>query len=346
MNSKSVTVALIGLTLVVIAVGGVIRIYDAGESCPDWPTCFGTWGFDVSESQQEAWYEENPSEVDSRGSGHRYTTFQIFTEWFHRLLAGVVLGPLVLFNWWLVRKEDSHGTEALMASSISVFLILWQGAIGWLTVKLDNENWSVALHLGSALAFTLSLIWLWLTVSRDEGNSPSFKGFNFKFPGKWRTRIGWLAIGSFISLFSGTFVSTSPGANFGCGVSGFPDSWPFCGGVIAEPVEDIIAQSQMIHRWLVAIVGTLLIAFSYVVWNESKQNNNGFGARNWLWLATAIYISNSVIGATYILSWDIEEGGFEEFLSLIHLILASLTFLVLSTAWLGSATEKLEDGGL
>lgn len=338
--------ALIGLTLVVIAVGGIIRIYDAGESCPDWPTCFGTWGFDVSESQQEAWYEENPSEVDSRGSGHRYTTFQIFTEWFHRLLAGAVLGPLVLFNWWLVRKEDCHDTEAMMASSISVLLILWQGAVGWLTVKLDNENWSVALHLGSALAFTLSLIWLWLAVSRSDGDSPSFKGFNFKFSVKWRTRIGWLAIGAFISLFSGTFVSTSPGANFGCGVSGFPDSWPFCGGVIAEPAEDIIAQSQMIHRWFVAAVGSLLIAFSYVAWNESKRDNSGFAARNWLWLATAIYISNSAIGATYILSWDSGDGGFEEFLSLIHLILASLAFLVLSTAWLGSITEKMEDGAL
>ena len=81
-SSRNVTGTLIGLTIIVIAVGGVIRIYDAGESCPDWPTCFGTWGFDVSEAEQEAWYEENPNEIDSRGSGHRYSTFQIFTEWF------------------------------------------------------------------------------------------------------------------------------------------------------------------------------------------------------------------------------------------------------------------------
>ena len=342
-SSRNVTGTLIGLTIIVIAVGGVIRIYDAGESCPDWPTCFGTWGFDVSEAEQEAWYEENPNEIDSRGSGHRYSTFQIFTEWFHRILAGAVLGPLVLFNWWLVRKEDCHGSEPLMASTISVILILWQGAVGWLTVKLDNENWSVALHLGSALAFTLCLIWLWLALSRSNGDELSWRGCGFGFSDKWRTTIGWLAVGAFVSLFSGTFVSTTPGANLGCGVSGFPESWPLCGGVIADSVEDVILQSQMIHRWFVAAIGALLIAASYVSWNESQDSESSICARNWIWLATIAFISNSLIGATYILSWDIEENGFTEFLSLIHLILASLVFLVLSTAWLGSKTKMWEE---
>ena len=44
------------MTLGVIILGGTVRINDAGESCPDWPTCFGTWGFDISEAEQEAWY--------------------------------------------------------------------------------------------------------------------------------------------------------------------------------------------------------------------------------------------------------------------------------------------------
>ena len=38
------------MAILIITVGGTIRIYDAGESCPDWPQCFGTWGFDISES--------------------------------------------------------------------------------------------------------------------------------------------------------------------------------------------------------------------------------------------------------------------------------------------------------
>ena len=88
---RRLTAGLIVITFLVIALGGIIRIYDAGESCPDWPTCFGTLGFDVSEAEQEAWYEANPDEIDSRGAGHRYTTFQIFTEWGHRVLAGAAV---------------------------------------------------------------------------------------------------------------------------------------------------------------------------------------------------------------------------------------------------------------
>ena len=63
-----------GLALIaflIITTGGWIRISDAGESCPDWPKCFGTWGFDISEEQQAEWWEENPDEIDSRGAQHR-----------------------------------------------------------------------------------------------------------------------------------------------------------------------------------------------------------------------------------------------------------------------------------
>ncbi|MDP7256115.1 MAG: COX15/CtaA family protein, partial [Candidatus Poseidoniia archaeon] len=39
--------ALAALALLIIITGGWVRIVDAGESCPDWPACFGGWQFDV-----------------------------------------------------------------------------------------------------------------------------------------------------------------------------------------------------------------------------------------------------------------------------------------------------------
>ena len=146
---------LIVITATVIAVGGTIRIYDAGESCPDWPLCFGTWGFDISEEEQGEWWDENPDEIDSRGADHRYTSFQIFTEWFHRLLAGSVLGPLVILQFFIVRSQrDSLSIESYRLSALSLVLVIWQGFIGYITVKWDNENWSVAIHLISCLLYT------------------------------------------------------------------------------------------------------------------------------------------------------------------------------------------------
>ena len=334
-DAKRLTAGLVGVTLLVIVLGGVIRIYDAGESCPDWPTCFGTWGFNVSEADQQAWYEANPDEFDSRGPSHRYTSFQIFTEWSHRLIAGFVLGPLVLVNWWLIRQDDDFGSEVRLASTVSVALIVWQGAVGWLTVRMDNEHWSVALHLGSALAFALSLIWIWLAVSKGREGSPEWIDFDPAIASQWGGRLAWLSVGAFVTLFSGTFVSTTPGANFGCGVNGMPESWPLCNGGLVDSVEDVIAQSQIIHRWLVVIVEIGLIAASYAIWKQVGDEGPGNVLRNWIWIATGLFIANQLVGGLYILSWDMEDG-YMEILSLIHLLLASLTFLTLAIAWFGS----------
>ncbi len=333
--SKGLTACLIGLTVVVIGLGGLIRIYDAGESCPDWPLCFGTIGFDISEEEQEAWYIENPDEVDSRGSGHRYTTFQIFTEWFHRILAGLVLGPLVILNWYMLRGGEE---KVKFASTLTVVLIVWQGAIGWLTVEMDNLHWSVALHLSSALAFTMSMFWLWLTLTRTEDGLPGWLRFDYSISKKWKVRVGLLSLGAFVSIFSGTFVSTTPGANFGCGVDGLPDSWPLCNGKIVDSVEDVVAQSQIIHRWFVGLMLIALIFASYSISNEQTENNV---LRNWIWGSTFLFFVNTSIGAIYVLSWDLEEGFFE-FLSLVHLMMASLTFVTMAISWIGCSIA--EDG--
>ena len=321
--------------MVVIGLGGLIRIYDAGESCPDWPLCFGTIGFDISEEEQEAWYIENPDEVDSRGSGHRYTTFQIFTEWLHRILAGLVLGPLVILNWYMLRGSEE---KVKFASTLTVVLIVWQGAIGWLTVEMDNLHWSVALHLSSALAFTMSMFWLWLTLTRTEDGLPGWLRFDYSISKKWKVRVGLLSIGAFVSIFSGTFVSTTPGANFGCGVDGLPDSWPLCNGKIIDSVEDVVAQSQIIHRWFVGLMLIALIFASYSISNEQSGNNV---LRNWIWGSTFLFFVNTSIGAIYVLSWDLEEGFFE-FLSLVHLMMASLTFVTMAISWIGCSIA--EDG--
>ena len=333
--SKRLTAYLIGLTVIVIGLGGLIRIYDAGESCPDWPLCFGTLGFDISEEDQESWYIENPDEVDSRGSGHRYTTFQIFTEWFHRVLAGLVLGPLVILNWYMLKSGER---EVKFASTLTAVLIVWQGAIGWLTVEMDNLHWSVALHLSSALAFTMSMFWLWLTLTRAEDGLPNWLKFDYSISKKWKVRVGLLSVGAFVSIFSGTFVSTTPGANFGCGVDGLPDSWPLCGGKIVDSVDDVVAQSQIIHRWFVGLMLIALIASSYSISKEHLGNNV---LRNWIWASTFLFFANTSIGAIYVLSWDLEEGFFE-FLSLVHLMMASLTFVTMAISWIGCSIA--EDG--
>ena len=98
------------MAITVIIAGGFVRIHDAGESCPDWPTCFGTLGFDVSQQEQTEWYDST-GEYDSRGENHRYTTFEIFTEWLHRLLA-TASGFVVICGLIVVRmRRDELSDE-------------------------------------------------------------------------------------------------------------------------------------------------------------------------------------------------------------------------------------------
>ena len=54
------------MVLLIVVTGGWVRISDAGESCPDWPTCFGEFGFNISSEKQMEWWSENPDEADSR----------------------------------------------------------------------------------------------------------------------------------------------------------------------------------------------------------------------------------------------------------------------------------------
>ena len=326
-------VVIVITTILVITLGGTIRIYDAGESCPDWPLCFGTFGFDISEEEQGEWWEENPDEIDSRGSSHRYTTFEIFTEWIHRFLAGVILAPLVILNWFILSRDERYDKNMANATRLSVLLIIWQGAVGMLTVKMDNEHWSVILHLGSALAFMLTLIWVWALISRKK--ETDWISFNPKLSQKWKNKLLIMTGLMLLTLFSGTLVSTSPGANYGCGIDGFYQSWPLCQGELISNVtiEEIVAKSQIIHRWLVALVGILMIGVCWIMWkNIEKQERMGLLVK-WVFTATSIYLLNIALGGLYVLSWTID--GYLEILSLVHLLLASTSFIILATTCMG-----------
>ena len=243
------------------------------------------------------------------------------------------MGPLVILNWLLIRKEAWTSPRVKGVSSLTFGLILWQGAIGWLTVKMDNENWSVAIHLGSAMAFMLSLIWLWMEIRRDEDELPDWISFDPLIGMKWRKLVGILSISTLITLFSGVYVSTTPGANYGCGVDGMLDSWPLCNGKLVQNIENWELQSQIVHRWLVSIVGAMLAFCSYKIWRDCQDGQGGITLRNWVWASTATYFGNGLLGASYVISWD--SGSFSEYLSLAHLMVATVSFTVLATAWLG-----------
>lgn len=135
-------------TWLLMAVGSATRVMNAGLACPDWPLCYGEL---VPTAQMN---------------------LQVFLEWFHRLDAaaiGVSTIALVGLSWWY--RWQLPGWLP-WASTFALFLILFQGILGGLTVTELLRFDIVTAHLGTALLFfvTLLVIGLMLTPYQRLGS--------------------------------------------------------------------------------------------------------------------------------------------------------------------------------
>lgn len=121
-------------TLILMAIGSATRVMNAGLACPDWPLCYGT----LFPAQQ--------------------MNLQVFLEWIHRLdaaLIGLLAIALVIYSWW---KRSALPRWTPWMATLSLGLILFQGVLGGLTVTEMLRFDIVTAHLGTALAFFITLL--------------------------------------------------------------------------------------------------------------------------------------------------------------------------------------------
>ena len=121
-------------TLLLMAVGSATRVMNAGLACPDWPLCYG---------------QLVPT---------RQMNLQVFLEWFHRLdaaLIGISAIALSGLSWWYRAVLPKW---LPWAATFALFLIVFQGILGGLTVTQLLRFDIVTAHLGTALLFFTTLI--------------------------------------------------------------------------------------------------------------------------------------------------------------------------------------------
>jgi cytochrome c oxidase assembly protein subunit 15 len=126
--------AMAGETLFLMALGSATRVMNAGLACPDWPLCYGEL---IPQKQMN---------------------FQVFLEWFHRLTAssmGLFAIALVGLCWWH-RRSLPRWTP--WVASLALFLVVFQGILGGLTVTELLRFDIVTAHLGTALLFFITLL--------------------------------------------------------------------------------------------------------------------------------------------------------------------------------------------
>ena len=319
-----------GLALIaflIITTGGWIRINGAGESCPDWPTCFGTWGFDITPEEQGEWWEENPDEVDSRGGNHRYTTYQIFTEWAHRGLVGII-GILVAYSHytaWSLR--DQIGNKVYRIHFVSSVFLVMQAVLGYVTVDLDNAPWTVSLHLFMALIFTVSLLTVGFTWWEKQEGLPDKLRVD-KISEKLAKYIWYMCIIVLVQLMIGAYLSTSY-HRAACDI-GFYKGWPLCQSSILPALEQFGIILNYGHRVSAVIVGGLLL---YLERKANKEFNNSKSiVKTMLKTAGIVYFVNIILGGLYVVT--AVDGSFLGWLSLMHLLVGVCVFLTLATTHL------------
>lgn len=233
-------------TLVLIAIGALVRTSGSGLGCPDWPTCHGAW---IPPLEREA-----------------------IIEYSHRSAAAIVSILLVATLFETLRSH--RGDRALVGiAMLAVPLIAFQAWLGKVTVEHLEDDLSPAvltLHLATALLLlavictTAALAYLGPGRQRIEGSDRA---------GILRV-VMVCAVVTYLVLISGAYVVKAD-ATTAC------ISWPGCAAAPIPFVDGGFVQDvHWLHR-ISVLIGALAIGAVAV----TVQSAAGVGPML-LWLLT------------------------------------------------------------
>jgi len=220
---QKLTLATAAVTVVLFAVGGLVRGTGSGLGCSTWPLC-------------------TPGHLFPNGNIHSLIEFS------HRLLAfsaTVLVAITAFFAWREHRDERSIVGPALIA----IPLVLAQAVLGGLLIFRELDPWWVTGHFVVALAFMADLIFL---ASQSFMTEPA----RAKRPadGGGFSRLAMtIAAATGVLLLAGTWVRVRDVTN---GLA-FTD-WPLANGKLV-PALGGVATPTFVHRVLAALVFVFVI---------------------------------------------------------------------------------------
>lgn len=205
---------IVGLTFILLLLGGVVHMTDSGLACPTWPLCF----------------PEQTSLIPNFGG-------KPLIEYSHRLTAKIV-GVLTLGMLFVAFRARRQQPLRFRLSLLAAVLVMFQGLLGKITVEHNLPTLVSTGHLATAMLFFALVVCLALgafTVDDRAAVSPQTRK---------ATRLALLAV--YLQIVLGAFVRHT-GSGLACGTSPL-----LCVGVFWPALGP--AQLHMLHRYFALVV--------------------------------------------------------------------------------------------
>ena len=247
-------------TLVLVAIGAIVRTTGSGLGCPDWPLCHGQW--------------HPPAEKTA------------IIEYSHRTAAAIV-GVLVMATVYVALHYHWRDATLRWLSIASLPLLGFQALLGRETVERELPPEVVTFHLATAMVLlaVLALIagFAFLGANRARNDVGD------------RSRVLRLAAAgaavTFLVVLSGAYV-VGENATAAC------TSWPGCSEAQVPFVDGTWEQSiHWLHRFIV--VGGL-VAVAGVAAALLRLHDGSPLLRRTAWLLVGLYGAQILVGASNI----------------------------------------------
>lgn len=328
------------LLLLLMLVGGYVRLTQSGLSLPGWPFVDGRLLPPMTEAgwhEMHSLYREDLRLLEGKrasgvvglgADGHRPESLADFKrifliEWSHRFLAAVVgiVGIACLIA--LLRTPELRRLAGGPLATI-VILIVVQSVIGGVLVLSHTSTHWLFLHLGLATAILGCLVWtLMLLVRGDRAPLPTTDLAPRRTVRAWAHAA---LIATFVQIVLGALVA-------GSRHNGFATSWPemagslvpqlwFAGRGVLWNLLDNPTLHQWVHRWFAWLVVIAVAALA------STARGAPLGARARLAIRFALVTTccQVVLGVINV------RTGADLAIALGHLTLALVMFTALCLA--------------